>query len=500
MRRSTSIQSLGGVASAPPHPAARRRRRLGWLWALSLLTVSALEVLPPAVATAQSASPGAAAQLPEVAYVFERLSVRGNVKTRAYFFRNLLGLVPGERVRVSELDRFRRRLLSTGFFAHVETRLVPGSEPQAVTLEVTVEERNTLVIGDVYFGVSAEEAPFWGGLDLAETNLLGSGLLLGGAFVVSSEQAGFRASLADPFASLAPFAWYAEGRFSSAVGRGPSIDEQGRPATVAFDYDRGGGRVGVGLTPWSRRFGIELDYRLESLGFAYAQPTRRRPETGLVLGRSLLSNLGVLVEYDSRDRAALPTSGLRAALRLDGGGAFLGSDYAYLRLVGQAQLAVGITRYQVLRFGLSGGALFADDGRAPYFEGFYVGDISELVAGRDLELQFTDRRTLDLLGNGADLVTYGDRFGRLSAEWAIEIRPVWGALNRVELFVSAGLFALDSGPWEIGRPAIAVTGDVGAESTGVHFDVTLNAGLRADTPVGFLELSLGQALSVAPLD
>lgn len=469
-------------------------------YVLATLLLAQLAAAPAARSSEQQPLP-AASQLPEVAYVFESLQVRGNAKTRRFFFENMLDLEPGERVRVEQLDRFRRRLLSTGFFSDVQARLVPGSEPQTVTIEVTVEERNTIVVNDVFFGVSAEEAPLWGGLDLAETDLLGTGLLLGGAFALSSEQGGFRLSLADPFAATGlPFAWFAEGRFNAAVGQGPSVDRQGRPTTLAFEYDRGGGRLGVGLTPWSRRLGIELDYRIETLNFNYTERGTELPETGMPGGRSLLSNLGLLVEYDSRDRAGLPTSGLRAALQLDGGGRVLGSDYQYLRLVGQAEVAIGYARDQTLRFDLSGGALFAEDGRAPYFEGFYVGDISELVAGRDLELQFSDRRSLDLLDNGADLVTYGDRFGRFRTEWAYQITPVYGSVNRVEAFVSAGLFAIDQGPWQIGRPEIAVTDDTRNVAEGLHFDVTLNVGLRADTPIGYLELSVGQALSVAPLD
>ena len=468
-------------------------------WLCTCLAM-AIALLSPRVFGTETEPRDAAAQLPEIEYRFESITVRGNSKTRAFFFRNMLGLEPGEQVRVGELDRFRRRLLSTGFFAEVDARLAEGSRPETVIVEVDVVEHNTIIIQDVFFGISASDSPLWGGLDLAETNLLGSGLLLAGAFVLSADQGALRLNLADPYRAVGlPFAWYLEGLVASAAGRGPTLNQVGLPSTLAFEYDRGGGRIGVGIIPWTH-LGIELEYRLESIDFRYLGRSEPLPRTGMPVGQSLLSTLGLRIELDNRDRAQLPTAGGYVGLLLDGGGSFLASDYEYLRLTGEANLATPLDARQVLRFQLIGGALWARDGRAPYFEGFYIGDMSDLVADRDLELQFTDRRSPDFFNNGADLVTYGDLFGRLSGEYAHDIRPVYGPLSRVEAFVSVGLLGVRQGPWDIGRPRVAVNNDPDVTVSGFHLDLTFNFGLRADTPVGLFEISIGQALSLAPLN
>ena len=58
-------------------------------------------------------------------------------------------------------------------------------------LLVEVEERGTIVINELYPSTSAATT-FWGGIDVSETNFLGRGINLGGAFVRLDEAQGAR--------------------------------------------------------------------------------------------------------------------------------------------------------------------------------------------------------------------------------------------------------------------------------------------------------------------
>lgn len=449
-----------------------------------------------ATVDAQASDVPASERLPDIEYVFDRLEISGNDKTNHLFFRSLLGFNVGEQVPVEALDRFRRELLHTGLFSSVQTRLSEGSHPEAVVVEVTVEERNTIRIDELFAGISAD-TPLWGGMQVSEANLFGSGLHLSSGFVVSQDQGAIGLSLADPFGALGiPLQWGLDMAFRDGVGSGPSVDSTGLPTETSFVYERFGGNASVGVT-LADVIGVGLDFRLEDIelaSFDDTEPTR----VGIEPGDSLLSSVTLSFEVFS---SALPfdsASGLRARVAVEGSNDWVGSDFEFIRLVGQVDADWWVAQNHLLRLGLLGGHVFTD-GRAPFFDGFYIGDVSDWVAGRDMGLQFTDRRSVDLFGTGADLVTYGDLLTQLRAEWVI---PFGGSdpTSRAEVFLGASLFGIRQGPWEVGRPQETVDSDGDGPVDGFRTDVAFDLGLRLDTPLGFLGVSVGSVLSLAPLN
>ena len=58
-----------------------------------------------------------------------------------------------------ELELTRFRLLGTGFFRDVQLSLRRGTQRGYVVLVVDVVERNTLVVNDVWLGLSADVDP-----------------------------------------------------------------------------------------------------------------------------------------------------------------------------------------------------------------------------------------------------------------------------------------------------------------------------------------------------
>ncbi|RME21215.1 MAG: hypothetical protein D6806_15050, partial [Deltaproteobacteria bacterium] len=120
-------------------------------------------------------------------YILEGVKVEGNSKTSGSLIISMLLLKPGEVVDQLKVEESRIRLLATGYFRDVEMSLEKGSQRGRVRLVVKVEERNTILVDDIFFGWSNTN-PFWGGLGVSDINFLGRGLVLSGAFVASGNQ------------------------------------------------------------------------------------------------------------------------------------------------------------------------------------------------------------------------------------------------------------------------------------------------------------------------
>jgi hypothetical protein len=126
--------------------------------------------------------------------------VRGNTRTERRVVLRYLPFKPGGVFDVddSEVELSRYRLLGTGFFRDVQFSLKKGSARGLVVLVVDVTERNTIVINDVSMGLAADgrrdgsvtRLSGYAGLDVAETNLAGTGITLGGAMAVAEQLPG----------------------------------------------------------------------------------------------------------------------------------------------------------------------------------------------------------------------------------------------------------------------------------------------------------------------
>src|SRR5215831_4509863 len=124
-------------------------------------------------------------------YTIEEVRVTGNRKTKTSLIvaeLAVMGLGPGAAVGASDarVEAARYRLLSLGYFLDVQLSVARGSKRGSVVLVVTVEERGTLVINELFLAHS-DATFFWGGADVSETNFLGRGINLGAGFVGSTK-------------------------------------------------------------------------------------------------------------------------------------------------------------------------------------------------------------------------------------------------------------------------------------------------------------------------
>jgi hypothetical protein len=118
-------------------------------------------------------------------YHIEQVVVSGNHKTKTELILREIGIAAGDVISASDprVEAARFRLLSRGFFLDVRLSLTRGKKRGNAILLVEVEERGTIVVNDLYPSTSAATT-FWGGIDVSETNFLGRGVNLGGAFVL----------------------------------------------------------------------------------------------------------------------------------------------------------------------------------------------------------------------------------------------------------------------------------------------------------------------------
>ncbi len=419
-------------------------------------------------------------------YTLEGIEVRGNTSTLARVVLRYVPFRPGDVLDVDdrELELTRFRLLSTGFFRDVQLSLRRGTRRGYVVLVVSVSERNTIVVDGLWLGVSADVAPSgyarpltaYGGARVTETNLAGTGIALGGAFAVADSQLALRARLAAP--QFLRSSWDAETQllYNAAVdvfGSHRGLVDQGDPAfaTPIAPYKRFGGLLAAG-----HDLGISaqivIGYRLEKIDAP--------------LGSSVLSTVAATYIHDTRDEPFLPTRGHHIEASAEASLAPFGSDYPYGKLVVHASKWFPLPWGHVLHVEGFAGAIL---GTAPIFDCFYVGDLSDLLPDRVLDLNFDRRPALDFLGTSIVQVRYGNYAAKVDAEYRVPLYRGTRSIYGVDLFGGFGVYGLAddatfSAPRYTGFSAIPI-------------DLTFNAGVRIDTQAGGFVFGVSNLVGLA---
>jgi outer membrane protein assembly factor BamA len=453
---------------------------------------------------------------PSVRYVVEAVEVQGNTSTMTKVVLRYVPFKPGDTLDVDDpnLELVRYRLLGTGYFRDVQLALRKGHARGNVVLVVSVVERNTIVINAFDLGVSADVDPStgkarpltaFGGIDVSENNLAGTGTMLGGALAVADRQIGLRTRLFVPQILGSDWTIGGEALYNDARDFFGNRDVQVvDPAThqttmqdfAVVDYKRFGGRLSVGHDLGATTH-IAFDYRLEGLDahLPVAASHRRgldvEPIDFMILpGTSLVSGLRGTLVHDTRDEPFLTNRGWYLWLSTDGAAHFLGSDYEYFKVQARASRWFRLPWKHVLRLEAYGGAIF---GRAPLFERFYVGDFTDLLPDRVLDLAFDRRTAPNFFGSAIGQVRYGDYAARISAEYRVPLYRGQKAIYGADLFGSAGLYTLAT-PRELTDPARGYT-----DFAKFPVDFTFNFGVRVDTAIGGVNLGLSTLFGFIPV-
>jgi outer membrane protein insertion porin family len=465
-------------------------------------------------ANAGTAAANASGHGVPVRYTLEAIRVRGNTRTQRRVVLRYVPFKPGNVFDVDdpEVELSRYRLLGTGFFRDVQYSLKKGSQRGLVVLVIDVSERNTIVINDISMGLAADAGDNgrvrvlsgYAGLDVAETNLAGTGITLGGAMAVATEQLALRVRFLDP--AFLSSNWMLGGSLlyndatdyfgtSHVQWVDPNRDKQFDSAAV--DYTRFGGSLGVGRD-LSVSTQLWLHYRLESLnaspplaasqvrGFA-TEPI----DFDIIRGRSVLSTLRGTLQIDTRDHPFLPTRGSFSTITTEVGLLPAGRDYDYARVDVQTSRWFKLPwKEHVLRLSAFAGAI---SGNAPFFEQYYVGDFSDFLPDRVLGVTFDHRYPKNFLGTDIVEVRYGKYAADLNAEYRIPLYRGHHTIFGIDFFGSGGAYSVASDR-DFTHPPRAYSG-----FARFPVDLTFNLGFRMDTSAGGFVFAFSNVLGLLPV-
>jgi outer membrane protein insertion porin family len=449
-----------------------------------------------------------------VRYILEGIDVRGNTRTRTQVVMRYIPFKAGDVFDVDdpEVELSRYRLLGTGFFRDVQYSLRRGSSRGFVVLTVDVAERNTVILNDVRMGI-AEDADTQGktrpltayaGIDVAETNLLGTGITLGSALAVAQGQLALRVRFLDP--RFLGSSWMTSGTLlyndakdffgtAGVLWSDPSQPDYHNSAVVR--YKRFGGSLGVGRD-LSVSTQLWLNYRLETIDASYpleASQLRgfdREPiDFDVIRGRSVLSTLRATLQQDTRDHPFLPTRGWFVSVTAELGLLPLGLDYDYQRFDVSASRWWRLPWHDhVFRLELFGGAMA---GHPPFFEQYYVGDFSDFLPARVLGVNFDRRPPKNFVGTEIVEVRYGKYAFKIAGEYRIPLFRGRRSIYGIDLFASAGVYGV-AGDRDISDPPSSYSG-----LARIPIDLTGNVGFRMDTSAGGFVFAFSNVLGFIPV-
>ncbi len=471
---------------------------------LAGLVLAAISV--PSLAAAEGEAPPATGGEFGPLLLIERIDIRGNTATQTELIRRTLPIQPGDVLRASD-SRFREsrfKVLALGFFRDVTFAMTKGSARGQVVLEVTVVERGTVVLNNLWFG-STSLSPYWLGLDVGERNLLGLGFSVAGGFIYaanngdiegSREQWAAELRIADP--SILGTPWGAHAGMTLVNGSEPYrvAGEGGTPKSRelrAFSYRRFGLRGGATYNASTlTRLGVTA--RIEQITADPPIAPTHVDEAGQVeaidlyldRGTSRVLDVGFSFDRDTRPDPILPHSGGHLGFAAEIGTVLFGGDYQFATIYGRYEHYWPLFEAKhAVAFKLAGGAVIGD---APRFDRIHIADIARMLTPRAFGLVLSTAAPLDILGTSRDKPLYGDLGGIASVEYAITLFRGRGR-NRVyggDLFFGAGLWGL------------AENANLRARDTALWdalpIDLYIDAGFRVDTDVGVFELTFANAL------
>ncbi|HSU38176.1 MAG TPA: BamA/TamA family outer membrane protein [Polyangiaceae bacterium] len=453
-----------------------------------------------------------------VRYELEGISVRGNTRTNRRVVMRYVPFKPGDIIDVNNpaFELLRYRLLGTGFFREVELSLEKGSRRGQVLLVIEVSERNTIVVNDVWMGLSkdadvqglekGQPRPLtaYAGLDVAETNLAGTGITLGGAAAFAQYQLGLRLHFLDP--AFLGSKWMVAGTLlynnahdffgNAKVKQAGSPQGEGELTDYAIvAYRRLGGTLGFGRD-LSVSTQVWAHYRLEAIDADYPKAAShqrgfdREPiDFNIIRGKSWLSTVRATLQHDTRDQPFLPTHGWLVTLNGEFSLLPTAISYSYQKVEAHATHFWQLPWHgDVVSLDLYGGAIA---GNAPFFEQFYVGDLSDFLPDRVLGMNFDRRPPPNFFGTQIVEERYGDYAFKILGEYRLQLYRGQRSIYGIDAFAGAGIYGLANARTFSDPP----TGYSGLARIPIDFTATL--GIRADTAVGGFTFSLSNALGFA---
>jgi outer membrane protein insertion porin family len=328
---------------------------------------------------------------------FNRINIRGNIKTRDKVVRRELRFAEGERYSATKVKESKRRLKNTAYFKEIDLKTIKTDEPDRVNLDVLVEERPTGTLS-VGIGYSSYENAIVSG-SISQENIFGTGRKIYLDAALSSISHNYNLTLLDPYI------------FDKNLSTSLNIFNL-RRIFDTYDYQGSGGSLSL-MRPLADYLKAGLRYRFEEISVYNLEenvgPFLRQQE-----GTKTTSSVTLSAVYNSIDDIINPSTGVLAEASLElAGGPFLGNNQFVKSIASYGQYFPykwGSTFF----FRGTAGTVRPYGGRGvPIYERFFIGGISTVRGFKYGEAGPRDVATDDVIGGLNELV--------LNAEWIFPI-------------------------------------------------------------------------------
>ncbi len=386
----------------------------------------------------------------------ERINIAGNTRTKDKVLRREILILPGDVFNTLRVDTSKSRLENLGYFEKVDTYPEDTGIPGRKDLLVQVQEKRT---GALNFGAGFSSIEsLIGFVELTQGNFdllnfptfTGAGQKFRLRIQTGTQSQNYLLSLTDPYfldkpLSLGGDLFYREASFLS-------VEYNQRNYGFTIDARK----------PLRPFLALNLNYRLEEIDIfdvAFTPPRRSSQEAG----NHLKSQIGSVLNYDTRDSVFLTRHGHRIVLVPFLAGGFLGGNVQTYGFDLQAAQYL-LFPYDII-LTLDGGvgvvSTWGDGTAVPIFDRLYLGGANNLRG-----FNFRDVGPKDINNEPIG----GNTSARITVEVTMPIIPrIRGAV-----FYDTGYVNADS--YDFGTQHIA--SDVGV-------------GVRLDLPIGPLKIDYG---------
>ena len=263
----------------------------------------------------------------------ERIDINGNTQTQDKVVRREIRLAEGDAFNSFQVKRSQDRINSLGFFQDkMEIKQNPGSAPDRVVLETTLEERST---GELQLSVGYSSLErFIIQANITQNNFRGKGQVLRAGVNYSTYSKSVELGFTEPYLfdkNVAIGVDVFRRDFNSFNYIGTQRQTTYSQVSTGFQV-----RAGVPLTEyWSLagRYGLSYDQvGLDSATYftnGLCDPLKAGRYLCEAIGNRWTSTVGYSLIYDSLNSRLRPTAGQRFAFNQDFAG--LGGDVKYIR-------------------------------------------------------------------------------------------------------------------------------------------------------------------------
>jgi len=401
-----------------------------------------------------------------VAYV-DKISIRGNTKTKDMIIRRELRLRPGDKFDGEKLNRSKERLRNLGFFEEISYDIEPGSSAEKRNLVVEVKEAKT---GEFSFGGGYSSIDkFIGFIEIAQRNFdfknfpyfTGDGQDLRLHAELGTVREEFSLSFTEP--------WLFDYPISFGFDLYKSVHQRESDVGYGYDEKKEGGdlRLGKELSEYVRGNAI---YRFEEITISDVS-SEATNEVKKEIGKNSVSSLDFIVTRDTRDNVFDPTKGTVLSGQFGVAGGPLGGDKDFFRLIGKASHDIPLIRESVLEFRLRTGLIdaYGDSTNVPIYERFFAGGTHSIRGYNERKVGPIDAVSEDPIGGESMLV------GNIEY-----IMPIIDFIKLATFFDTGNVWSKIS--------------DFGKSG----FKSGIGLGLRVKTPIGPIKLDYGYPLDSEP--